>query len=311
MKCLIVGGAGFVGSNLAESLDKDGHEVMIFDNFMYGKDSQIGNLPERLRNNVFRIDVKNSTAKIEMELQHDKPDIIFHLAARSSAPQCTMDPVGAVETNVCGFQKMLEAAYYFKVNKVVYASTSSMYNGHRIPYNEEMCIQTHSLYESTFHARESIAFSYFHEWNVNSVGLRFFSVYGPHESHKKQYANNITQFIWDIKKGKQPVVFGNGNQSRDFVYVDDVVEALKLAAFSDVKCDIFNVGTGNNHSFNEIIKEINTQMDTKIYPEYRTNPLKNYVLHTKADITKIHNILKWSPYISMQEGIRKQIEYYA
>lgn len=310
---LITGGCGFIGSNLAQALDTGDNNITIFDNFYYGKANQIGNLNEKLRHNCYKIDVRNDSTKVEYELEKNKPDYIFHLAALSSAPQCTQDPKQAVQVNVNGFQSVMEAAWYYKVKKVVYASTSSMYQGHQIPFNEEMCIRPKTVYEATFHDREALAFAYYHEFGVKSVGLRFFSVYGPNESHKKKYANNITQFLWDLQNNNRPKIYGDGRQSRDFIHVNDVVEALKKAAFYDhqlLECNIVNVGTGVNTSFNDIVKSLNKKMGKDIKPEYLSNPIPNYVRTTKADISKATNLLKWEPKISLSEGIDMQIENY-
>ena len=310
---MITGGAGFVGSNLAQSLDDGNNNITIFDNFYYGKPNQIGNLNEKLRHSVYKIDVRNDSLKIEYELEKNKPDYIFHLAALSSAPQCTQAPKDALQVNVNGFQNMLEAAWHYKVKKVVYASTSSMYQGHQLPWNEEMCIRPRTMYEATFHDREALAFAYFHEFGVQSVGLRFFSIYGPNESHKKKYANNITQFLWDLQQDKRPKLYGDGRQMRDFVHVDDVVAALKQAAFYEhelLNCNIINIGTGINVSFNEIVKSLNKKMGKDIQPEYFTNPIPNYVHNTKADISKAKHLLRWEPKICLSEGIDKLIHHY-
>jgi len=310
---LITGGAGFVGSNLANSLDDGNNNITIFDNFYYGKANQIGNLNEKLRHNVYKIDVRNDSTKVEYELEKNKPDYIFHLAALSSAPQCTAAPKDAVAVNVLGFQNILESAWYYKVKKIVYASTSSMYAGHQLPWNEEMCIRPHTVYEASFHDREALAFAYWHEYGVESVGLRFFSVYGPNEKHKQKYANNITQFLWDLQADRRPKLYGDGRQMRDFVYVDDVVEALKQAAFYKhelLKCNIINIGTGLNYSFNEIVDRLNKKLGKDIKPEYFTNPITNYVRNTKADISKANNLLRWEPKVSLDEGMDKLVQFY-
>lgn len=287
---------------------------MIFDNFYYGKAQQQNNLDENLRHNVFKIDVRNGTGKIEMELEHNKPEYIFHLAALSSAPMCTQDPIGCMAVNVGGFQTILEAARYYKIKKVVYASTSSMYNGKQLPWNEEMCIKPKTHYEVSFHNRETLAHGYYNEEGVESVGLRFFSVYGPNEKHKGKYANNITQFLWDMNMNKSPVIYSDGQQARDFIYVDDVVDALKRAAFTEhelLKCNIINVGTGNNYTFNQIVHILNERLGKQVTAEYRSNPLNNYVRFTRADISKAKHLLRWEPKTSLIEGITKTILHYA
>lgn len=310
---MITGGCGFIGSNLAKSLDRDGHNITIFDNFYYGSNKQLPNIGDKLRHNVYKIDVRNDSTKVEYELERNPPNIIFHLAALSSAPQCTQAPKDAIDVNVRGFQNILEAAWYYKVKKVVYASTSSMYQGHSLPWNEEMCIRPKTVYEASFHDREALAFAYFHEFGVKSVGLRFFSVYGPGEQHKGKYANNISQFLWDMKEDKSPVLYGDGKQTRDFVYVDDVVNALKLAAFSEhqlLDCNIINVGTGISTSFNDIIKMLNEKLGKNIKPEYRSNPVNNYVRFTRADINKAKHLLYWEPKVSLSEGIDRLVKFY-
>ena len=311
---LITGGAGFIGSNLAKSLDQDGHNVTIFDSFYYGKELQLRNLGDKLRHNCYKIDVRNDSTKVEYELEKNKPDYIFHLAALSSAPQCTQAPKDCMQVNVIGFQNIMESAWYYKVKKVVYASTSSLYNGMQLPWNESMCVRPKTFYEASFHDREALAFAYFHENNVQSVGLRFFSVFGPNESHKQKFANNITQFLWDLKADRSPIVYGDGKQMRDFVYVDDVVDALKLAAFSEhelLKCNIINVGSGTNFSFNQIVNYLNEKLGKDIKTEYRSNPINNYVRNTKADISKAKHLLRWEPKVSLSDGIDKLVQFYA
>lgn len=286
---------------------------MIFDNYYYSKPQQQNNLVEELRHNVYKIDVRNGTGKIEMELEHNKPEYIFHLAALSSAPMCSAAPVDCMNVNVGGFQTIMEAARYYKIKRVVYASTSSMYNGKQLPWNEEMCIQPKTHYEASFHNRETLAHGYWNEEGVESIGLRFFSVYGPNEKHKGKYANNITQFLWDMNLNKSPMIYGDGQQARDFVYVDDVVDALKRAAFTEhecLKCNIINVGTGNNYTFNQIVHLLNERLGSSIKAEYRSNPLKNYVRYTRADNTKAKHLLKWEPKVSITEGVDKLIKFY-
>lgn len=310
---LITGGAGFIGSNLAKSLDNDGHNITIFDNFFYGKEKQLSNLGDKLRHNCYKIDVRNDSTKVEYELEKNKPDYIFHLAALSSAPMCTQAPKDAIDINVRGFQNIMESAWYYKVKRVVYASTSSLYNGMMLPWNENMCIKPKTFYEASFHDREALAFAYFHENNVESIGLRFFSVYGPNEKHKGKYANNITQFLWDLQADRHPVIYGDGLQARDFVYVDDVVDALKRAAFTEhdlLKCNIINVGTGNNYTFNQIVHLLNEKLGNSIKPEYRSNPINNYVRYTRADISKAKHLLRWEPKVSLTEGVDKLVKFY-
>jgi UDP-glucose 4-epimerase len=167
---------------------------------------------------------------------------------------------------------------------------------------------------------------------VNSVGLRYFSVYGPSEKHKGKFANNISQFIWDIQKGKNPVIYGDGSQSRDFTFVDDVVQANILTMIKEEQqqkirpydysengsnkheapYNIYNIGTGTETSFNQVIAIINKLLGTEIRPIYVKNPIHNYVQHTRADISKAKSELGYEPkWMDIEVGIRELLTYSA
>jgi UDP-glucose 4-epimerase len=191
--------------------------------------------------------------------------------------------------------------------KIVYASTSSIYNRNPIPYKEDMPIHVTDYYTECRYAIERLARLYYDLYNVKSIGLRLFSVYGPREEHKGKYANIVSQFLWAMLKDQSPIIYGDGSQTRDFIYVSDVVNAFILAMFSNIDCDIFNVGTGKNYSFNEVINLLNKYLGKDIKPIYKPNPIKNYVYHTLADTTKAEKILGFKAKISLEEGIRNII----
>ena len=297
-----MGGAGFIGSNLANYLNKN-HQVQVFDNLMYG--------PHQLDNLNDRKIIKGDVANYNDLLDCDKADIIFHLAALSSAPMCSTDPLRAVTVNELGFANVLQFARRMGA-RVVYASTSSMYNGNHIPWHENQTIQPRTIYEATFHSREVLSWAFYHEYRVPSIGLRFFSVYGKNQVHKKHYGNNLTQFVIDYKANRRPEIYGDGSQSRDLIHVTDVIAAMiKVAEHDDIDCDIFNVGTGISTSFNEIIGILNERFGYINQPNYIENPLSNYVVRTQADISKICTHLKWKPKINLSEGIDMEIRDYA
>ncbi|RLG22587.1 hypothetical protein DRN72_01520 [Methanosarcinales archaeon] len=152
---------------------------------------------------------------------------------------------------------------------------------------------------------------------MNSAGLRFFSVYGENELHKGKYANIVSQFIWTMLEGKSPVIYGDGTQTRDFIYVGDVVRFVELLIKRIKKIKkanrsyIFNVGTGKNHSFNDVVSLINDVLGTDIKPIYVENPIKNYVYHTLADMSHSEEIVGFKPRVSLKEGIEKLISHYS
>jgi UDP-glucose 4-epimerase len=186
--------------------------------------------------------------------------------------------------------------------RVVYASSSSLYNGLLPPHREDMTIQVADYYTEARLAMERMAELYKQLYDIDSVGLRFFSVYGPKEEAKKEYANMVTQFLWKMSAGKTPVIFGDGSQSRDFTYVKDVVRALHLAMKWDYH-GILNVGTGKAYSFNDVIEILNQKLGLSVKPLYAKNPIKNYVMHTLADISKAEREIGFKAQSSFDQGV--------
>lgn len=294
MKALITGGAGFIGSNLVEALI-DNYEVTVLDNFHTGS---MDNLEE------IRRDIQIVEGSCNDCLSFDlKPDVIFHLGIPSSSPMYKKNPLLVGEA-INGMISIMELAKISGSRKVVFASSSSLYNGVPTPHREDAAIQVTDYYTEARFAIERIAELYNSLYNIDYVGLRFFSVYGPHEDAKKQYANMITQFMWEMRAGKPPVIFGDGLQTRDFIYVKDIIDALLLASKKGV--GIFNAGTGISHTFNDIINQLNASLGTNISPSYKENPIKNYVMHTKADTSKSSG-LGFKPKYSLGKGIEQII----
>ena len=143
----------------------------------------------------------------------------------------------------------------------------------------------------------------FRSYETKSIGLRFFSVYGPNERSKGRYANLISQFLWDMKEDTSPIIYGNGEQRRDFIYVDDVVKGLLKAFNSNIKNEIYNIGTGISYSLNEVVEIINNILDISITPTYLNNPIKGYVKDTLADISKSKEELGFEAKVGLKEGI--------
>lgn len=296
MEIIVTGGCGFIGSNLAERLLKEGYSVKVFDNMHTGDPSNLKGLAVK----IFR----DSYNKMDSLIQ--EPGMIFHLGIPSSSPMYKNDPtlIGEAINDAIGIFE------FAKKNgcKVVYASSSSLYNGNKPPYCEDMPIYVTDYYTECRYAIERLAKLYNTLHGVKSVSLRFFSVYGPKEKYKGKYANIVTQFLWAMLKNEQPLIFGDGTQTRDFVYVGDVVEALMLAMEKDFECEIFNVGTGVAYSFNEIVDLLNEKLGKNIRPIRKPMPITNYVFETLADTTKAQKILGFKAKITLEEGITKLIK---
>jgi UDP-glucose 4-epimerase len=147
-------------------------------------------------------------------------------------------------------------------------------------------------------------------YGISVIGLRYFSVYGPHEESKGKYANLITQFLWSLKKGQPPVIFGDGNQKRDFTYVDDIVDANLLSMNSKIGFDVFNAGTGSTYTINQMYSILSKKMGASMEPKYVQNPIKNYVQYTQADTNKAEKILGFKAKLDLSSGIDRLLEYY-
>jgi len=309
---LVTGGAGFIGSHIVEGLAERGYSVIALDNLFLGRPENLKGIMERYPGKVRFVqgDVLNEELLFKLVRENDVIAIL-HQAAVSSAPMFIPDPRKGVEANVLGFLNVLEAARRFDVPKVVYASTSSVYNVYTPPHREDMVIKPRTFYEYSLWTREHAAWIYWDFYRIETIGLRYFSIYGPREEHKGRYANVISQFIWKILRGEPPVIFGDGSQTRDFTFVKDVVKANILAMEKKgIGGEVFNVGTGKETTFNEVVKLINQVLGTNIQPKYVPNPIKNYVYRTGADTTKAEKILGFKAETDLLTGIRITAKYY-
>ena len=308
---MITGGAGFIGSNIARILLERGYRVYVLDDFFLGRRSNIRWLEARYRENIRVIEGSVLDPAILSRIM-SKCHYVIHEAAYSSAPMFDSDPRQGINVNILGFSNVLEIARRSNIRKVVYASTSSLYGGFDPPHREDLPVSPRTFYEYTMFAREHIARIYYDAYGVRSVGMRYFSVYGPNELHKGRYANVVTQFLWCMLKNKQPVIYGDGTQTRDFIYVDDVAEATILAMENeDLACDVINVGTGVETSFNEVIRLLQDACSRDVTPIYVENPIRRYVYRTRADTAKAERILGFKAKVSVGEGVRKLVGIYS
>ena len=298
MKFVVTGGAGFIGSNLVERLVKEGNEVIVIDNL------NTGNLQ-----NLKGLNIKFIKANAgEIDKIVEPIDGIFHLGIYSSSPMYRKRKELTYKV-IEDWINILEFATKNKV-KVVLASTSSIYNGNPLPWKEDMQIIPTDLYTEARYAMERIAKVYNDLYGTKVVILRLFSVYGEREEFKGEYANLVTQFILAALKGETIKVFGDGTQTRDFIYVQDVVDAFIKAMNSNIDFDIFNVGKGKNYTVNEVIAMVSRILDVEVNVKYMENPIKNYVWQVLADTTKAEEKLGFKAKIELEEGIRKIIPYY-
>ncbi len=299
MKILVTGGAGFIGSNLVHDLVEEDQEVVVVDNLSTGSVENISDIIGKIKF------IKASCAEAPKIEELKGLDGIYHYGIPSTT-QLYRDDRSLVGRAVNEFIEILELAKREDC-KVVYASSSSVYNGNTSPFREDMAVHIKDFYTEARYLMERMAKLYNDFYGVMSVGFRFFSVYGPREEAKKNFANLVSQFIWDMKKGKPPLIYGDGTQTRDFTYVDDINYGFKLGMENDVNGDVFNLGTGKCYSLNELVDILNEILDTNIKPVYKENPIQNYVQETLADASKAREHFGFEPKVHLEEGIRKII----
>ena len=300
-RVLVTGGAGFIGSNLANHLAED-NEVIAVDDCYLGT-------PENLDDSVEFVDASVTDEDLPTDV-----DVLFHLAALSSYAMHEDDPTRGARVNVEGFVNTVDQARRDGCDTVVYASTSSIYGSRTDPSPEDMDVTVNTGYEASKMARERYGEYFRNHYGLDVAGLRFFSVYqgyGGAEEHKGEYANVIAQFADDVAHGRAPKLYGDGEQTRDFTHVSDIVRGIELAADHRLN-GVYNLGTGEAYDFNTVVEMLNDELGTDVDPEYVENPIPDdvYVHDTCADYAKIHEATGWEPQIDFQEGIERVCAQY-
>ena len=299
MKILVTGGAGFVGSNIVESLVEEKHEVVVLDKFVLGSLKNLESIKDKIT--IVTGDITNKKNVFDAG---NGCDIIFNEAAASSSPMFKEDLANSVKINVEGFVNILDAARKNDA-KVIYASTSSVYGNNPSPLTEDQTITPPNFYAATKYSNEHLARIYTSEYGITTTGFRYMSVYGPHEKAKNNFANLVSQFLWDMKKGIAPIIYGDGKQTRDFIFVKDIVKANLLAMnLKGQKSEIINAGTGRATDMNELIDLINTTLNTKITAKYIKNPVKNYIPTQRGSTIKAKEVLGFEAKITLEDGIK-------
>ncbi|MFT4892241.1 MAG: UDP-glucose 4-epimerase [Candidatus Nanohaloarchaea archaeon] len=306
-KALVTGGAGFIGSNIVHELVDQGVDVVVLDSLYLGSTDNLEEIEDEIE---FVHGSVTDREKVEEAIKGC--DTVFHQAARSSSPMHKEDAVEGAVVNIGGFINTIEAARDEGVEKVVYASTSSMYGSVEPPHWEDKEQHPTNLYTASKMARELYAKVYSQMTDIHFTGLRYFSVYGPREKAKGDYANVITQFMWKMMNDERPVIWGDGTQSRDFVYVKDVARANIKAAErrKETNGEYYNIGTGTDVSFNDLIDMLNDVLDKNIEPEYIKHPRDNPVMTTQAHTEQTEEELGWESEVPLEEGLRKTSEFY-
>jgi len=309
-KYLVTGGAGFIGSNIVGKLLEEGHDVRILDNFSSGKEENLARAKEIAGDRLFimRGDIRDKGTCLRA---CEGMDYVLHQAALLSVPGSMKDPESYNDVNIGGTLNMLQAASKNKVKRFVLASSSAVYGDvDKFPQKETFYPKLISPYALSKLAGEYYCKIFAEFFNVPSVCLRYFNVFGPKQSLADEYAVVIPKFIHCIMRDEQPPVFGTGKQSRDFVYIDNVVQANILAVMAPgMKFDVFNVATGKDNTVLELVSCLNKILGKNIKPQFL--PMRaGDVLRTCADISKIKKVLKFSPCVDFKEGLRRTVDYF-
>lgn len=308
-KALITGGAGFIGSHLADRLLAMGCRVIVYDNFdqyYCGKDL---NVRHNLSNSNYTL-VKADILDYGSLLAAAKgSDVIFHEAAQAGVRFSIQNPRKAHEVNATGTLNVLEAAREAGIVKIVIASSSSVYGVPRhLPMDEEHPTNPNSPYAASKLAAEKYSISYNESYRMRNTILRYFSVYGP----RGRPDQVIRKFATEILEGKQPVIYGDGSQTRDFTYIDDVVDATLLAMESDeADGQIFNVGRGRQTTIQELVNLLIQTLPEakKISARYEPGYAGDFP-HTRADVSRAKKILGYEPKVSLQEGVQRFLSWF-
>ena len=298
MKYAVTGGAGFIGSHLIKNLVERGNEVIVIDNLNTGKKQNIEKISKKI--DFFEVDIRDFSA-IENILKN--VDGIFHEAALASVQDSFRIPDEFFDVNVKGTENIFKIGKKLGI-KVVYASSSSVYgNPIQVPIKESDDKNPFNPYAKTKLEDDKLAEKYARN-GLKVIGLRYFNVFGPGQS--KEYAGVIKLFLERIQQGLPPLINGDGLQVRDFVYVDDVVNANILAMESDVDSEFFNIGTGNIISILDLATMIIKFSGLKLKPIHRP-PVPGDVKATQADITKAKMMLKWKPTTSLKDWLKSAV----
>lgn len=296
---LITGVAGFIGSNLADRLIAEGFRVIGIDDLSFGVLEQVPSGVE-----FHKFDIQSS----EIDPLFSGVDAVFHLAAKNCIADCQADPVSTAAINVTGTVRVFEAARRGRAGKVIYAESSSLYEGSSVFPTPEDEVRPQSFYACSKFASMAFAeaFQRFHDMRMTA--LRYFCVYGPRQDYRRTIPPLMSAFILSLLRGQRPTIFGTGEKRRDFIYVDDVND-FHIQCLTDHRTDgrTFNLGSGQNYSVREIFLAIENVLGTGILPLYK-NDLPGEAQITLADIAAAREV-GWTPKVSINEGLLRSIEY--
>jgi len=303
---LVTGGAGFIGSHVVDTLVKRGHTVRVLDDLSTGRMENLAESKARIE--FLRADIRDRQA---MAKACEGTEFVIHEAAWRSVPKSMSDPWGYTETNVLGTVNLLEAAAQAKAKRVVCISSSSVYGEREeMPLHEELPTHPISPYAASKLADELFCGLFTRAFGLETVSVRYFNVFGPRQSFENQYAVVVPKFISCLLRGESPPVYGDGKQSRDFTYVENVVEGtLRACEVPGVSGEVFNIALGEEHTVLGLLEELNAILGLTIPPSFHP-PRAGDVRRTFADASKAKRLLDWQGRVSFADGLRRTVEWF-
>jgi UDP-glucose 4-epimerase len=303
---LVTGGAGFIGSNIVERLLKDNQSVRVLDNYSTGRKENLEAFKDRIE--IMEGDIRDLEVcrKAVRDVQY-----VLHQAALASVPRSVEDPIASNDANIGGTLNMLVAARDAGVERLVFAASSSAYGDTpTLPKEESMTPQPLSPYAINKLVGEHYCRVFFQLYGFQAVALRYFNVFGPRQDPKSQYAAVIPLFVTALMEGRAPVIFGDGEQSRDFTFVDNVVQANLLAAQTPQAAgEVINVACADRLTLNELAAVLKELLGSDIEFQYE-DPRPGDIKHSWADISKARRILGFEPQLSVRDGLKKTVAWY-
>ncbi len=303
---LVTGGAGFIGSHICEALVKRGARVRVLDNLLTGKRANLAHLRGEIE--FIEADLRDyETTRHAVE----GVSLIFHQAAVPSVPRSVVEPRLNHEANVDGTFNVLMAAREARVQRVIYAASSSAYGDTPVlPKNESMLPNPLSPYAAAKLFGEYYCQVFTRVYGLETVALRYFNVFGPRQDPSSPYSGVISKFVTALLAGEPPVIYGDGEQSRDFTYIDNVVDAnLRAAEARQASGEVINVATGERITLNQLLAELQKIIGTDLQPHYAEKRAGD-VRHSLADISRARQLLGYEPTVSLAEGLRRTVEWY-
>lgn len=304
---LVTGGAGFIGGHIVRALLARGDRVRVLDNLSTGHLRNLAGVERDVQ--LLQGDIRDLSA---VRQACDDVGLVFHLAAQGSVPRSVDDPLTANEINVTGTLNVLLAARDAGARRVVYSASSAAYGETpTLPKVETMMPQPVSPYGVSKLGGEHYGAAFSQCYGLSTVSLRYFNVFGPRQDPGSQYAAAIPAFVTRMLRGERPILFGDGEQSRDFCYIDNVVSANLLAgaAPANLRGDVLNIACGERVTLNQIVALVNEKLGTKITPDYRP-PRAGDVRHSLADLSAARAAIGYEPRIMFAEGLSRSIDWY-